>query len=100
MTDIVYNNMMKFQFFCNHVFKQKNIDKLVPNGMSYTEWNTQKEAILNEEIESTSRYLQQEAATRMESLPVADKEELSERFQDIIMHAIGDYKDKLYHHHQ
>ena len=89
--------MMKFQFFYNGVCRQKNIDKLVPGGMSYSDWNTQKETILQEEIES---YLQQEAATRTESLCDANKKKLSGRFQDIITHSISDYKEKLYHHYR
>ncbi len=100
MTDLVYNTMIKFQFFCNQVFKQKNIDKLVPNGMSYTDWNAQKAGILREEIESVSRYLQQEATTRTDSLPAADKEELSVRFQEIISRAVGDYQEKIYDHYR
>ena len=92
--------MISFQFFCNNTFKQKNIDKLVPNGMSYNEWNTQKAQILDREIESMHTYLEQQASIRLAGLQTANKEDIEERFQDTITRAISDYKEKIYNHYR
>lgn len=100
MEDIVFNAMTSFQFFCNEVFKQKNIDKLMPKGMTSTEWNAKKSTILTEEIELVSHYLEQQAAIRLEGFPVANKQDIEKRFKDTIARAISGYKEKLYSYYQ
>ena len=95
MEDAEFNAMINFQFFCNEVFKQKNIDKLMPKGMAQSEWKVKKSEILSEEINTMHQYLHQQAATRLESYPSRDKESLEKRFEDTILRAMDNYKEKL-----
>ncbi len=96
MEDIVFNAMINFQFFCNDFFKQKNIDKLMPKGMLRSDWNTKKEILLNEEIESVNRYLDEQAALRLLNYTVsANKQDIEKRFADTITRAMDSYKVKI-----
>jgi hypothetical protein len=95
MEDIVFNAMTNFQFFCNDLIKQKNIDKLVPKGMTRSEWNNKKAEIIFEEIESMHRYLDQQAAIRLEAFSSANKQDIEKRFADTIARTIKSYKEKL-----
>ena len=96
MDDIVFNAMTSFQFFCNNYFKQKNIDKLMPKGMARSDWNTKKEVLLNEEIESVNRYLEEQATLRLQNLTAsANKQDIEKRFAIIIGKAIDSYKTKV-----
>jgi hypothetical protein len=96
MEDIVFNAMINFQFFCNNILKQKNMDKLVPKGMLRSDWNASKEVLLNEEIESVNRYLDEQAALRLQSFTAsANKQDIEKRFADIIIKTIDSYKTKI-----
>src|SRR4051812_33680137 len=96
MEDIVFNAMINFQFFCNDILKQKNMDKLVPKGMLRSDWNASKEVLLNEEIESVNRYLDEQAALRLQSFTAsANKQDIEKRFADIIIKTIDSYKTKI-----
>jgi len=101
MDDSVFNAMTSFQFFCNDFFKQKNIDKLMPKNMIRSDWNNRKEAILNEEIESVNRYLDQQALLRLQNYTTsANKGDIEKRFNDIISRVMDNYKAKVkdYYH--
>jgi hypothetical protein len=101
MEDSVFNAMISFQFFCNDFFKKRNIDKLMPKGMMRSDWNTHKDAILNEEIESVNRYLNEQALLRLQSYTTAaNKEDIERRFNGIITKAIGNYKAKIKEYYQ
>jgi hypothetical protein len=96
MDDIVFNAMTGFQFFCNDYFKQKNIDKLMPRGMSRSDWNTRKEVLLNEEIESVNRYLDEQALLRLQNYTAsANKQDIEKRFTIIIKKVMDSYKSKI-----
>jgi len=96
MDDAVFNAMTSFQFFCNDFFKQKNIDKLMPKGMLRSDWNTKKEVLLNEEIESVNHSLEQEASLRLQNYSAsANKQDIEKRFTAIIAKAIESYKAKI-----
>ncbi len=96
MEDIVFNAMTNFQFFCNEIFKQKNIDKLMPKGMLRSEWNVKKSTILQEEVTLVTHYLEQQAAIRLEGFPAASKPDIEIRYRDTIAKAISGYKEKIY----
>lgn len=101
MDDSVFNAMTSFQFFCNDFFKQKNIDRLMPRGMTRSDWNTRKEAILNEEVESVNRYLDQQASLRLQNYAASEnKEDIERRLNDIITKAIDNYKAKITNYYQ
>ena len=96
MDDVVFNAMTSFQFFCNDFFKQKNIDKLIPKGMSRSDWNGKKELLLTEEIESVAHYLDEQASLRLQNYTAsASKEDIEKRFAIIIEKAIESYKAKI-----
>jgi len=96
MDDVVFNAMTSFQFFCNDYFKHKNIDKLMPKGMSRSEWNIKKDVLLNEEIESVNHYLEEQAAQRLQNFAAsANKNDIEKRFTIIIREAIDSYKAKI-----
>ena len=95
MEDIVFNAMFSFQLFCNHVFKQKNIDKLVPKGMMRSEWNIKKSVIIAEEMESMHRYLNEQAAIRLGAYPADYKQDIERRFNATIGRALNSYQEKL-----
>ena len=95
MDDIVFNKMMSFQFFCNNVFKQKNIDTLMPKGMKSGEWNAVKSRVIAKEIENMNRYLDQEALNRLAGCPQVNKQDIEKRFTDTILRGITSYEDKL-----
>lgn len=95
MEDIEFNAMISFQFFCNDVFKHKNIDSLMPKGMASSEWKIKKTEILSGEIENMQRYLDQQAAVRLEKYPATDKQGIERRFTDTIERAMSSYKEKL-----
>ena len=99
MEDMEFNAMISFQFFCNEVFKQKNIDKLMPKGMAQSEWKSKKTGILSEEIDTMHQYLDKQAAMRLENYPSGDKESLEKRFRDTIARAIDGYKEKISHYY-
>ena len=96
MEDIVFNAMINFQFFCNDMLKKKNMDKLVPKGMLHSDWNARKEELLNEEIESVNRYLDEQAAIRLQSFTSsANKQDIEKRFAVIITKVMDSYKEKM-----
>ncbi len=96
MEDIVFNAMINFQFFCNDMLKKKNIDKLVPKGMIRSDWNAQKDVLLDEEIESFNRHLSEQAAIRLQNFTVAaNKQDIEKRFSDIIDKTMDTYKLKV-----
>jgi hypothetical protein len=96
MDDSVFNAMTSFQFFCNDFFKKKNIDKLMPKGMLYSDWHTSKEEILSNEIESVNHYLGEQALLRLQSYTASvNKEDIERRFNDIITRAMDNYKVKI-----
>lgn len=96
MDDAVFNAMTNFQFFCNNYFKQKNIDKLMPKGMSRSDWHVKKEILLKEEVESVNRYLEEQAALRLQNYTASvNKQDLEERFTIIITKAMDSYKTKI-----
>jgi len=101
MDDSVFNAMTSFQFFCNDFFKKKNIDKLMPKGMSYSDWHTSKEGILSNEIESVNHYLSEQASLRLQSyMASANKEDLERRFNAIITRVMENYKAKIKDYYQ
>jgi len=101
MDDSVFNAMTSFQFFCNDLFKQKNIDKLMPKNMKRSDWNNRKESILNEEVESVNRYLDQQALLRLQNYTAsANKEDIEKRFNDIITRVMDNYKAKVKGYYQ
>ena len=96
MEDIVFNAMINFQFFCNDMLKKKNMDKLVPKGMLRSDWNARKEELLNEEIESVNRYLDEQAAVRLQSFTSsANKQDIEKRFAVIIINTMDSFKEKI-----
>lgn len=96
MEDIVFNAMINFQFFCNDFLKRTNIDKLMPKGMVRSDWNAKKEVLLNQEIESVNRYLDEQAALRLQSFTIsANKQDIEKRFADTIIIAMDSYKVKI-----
>ena len=96
MEDIVFNAMTSFQFFCNDLFKQKNIDKLMPKGMLRSDWNANKKVLLEEEVESVHQYLDQQASLRLQHYATsANKEDIERRFAATITKAIDSYKVKI-----
>ena len=101
MDDSVFNAMTSFQFFCNDFFKKKNIDKLKPKGMFYSDWHAGKEGIINNEIESVNQYLGEQASLRLQSfMTTANKEDIERRFTDIIAKAMDNYKAKIKGYYQ
>ena len=100
MEDIVFNAMINFQFFCNDFLKQKNIDKLMPKGMSRSDWNSKKEVLLNEEIESVNHYFDEQASLRLQTFIVsANKQDIEKRFAVIITKVMDSYKAKIKDHY-
>src|SRR5690242_5261721 len=96
MEDIVFNAMINFQFFCNDFLKRKNVDKLMPKGMSHSDWNAKKEVLLNEEIESINHYLEEQAAIRLQAFTVSsNKQDIEKRFAVIITKVMDSYKAKI-----
>ena len=96
MDDVVFNAMTNFQFFCNDFFKQKNIDKLIPKGMSRSDWNDKKESLLTEAIESVAHYLDEQASLRLQKyIASPNKEDIEKRFTIIIEKAMESYKAKI-----
>ena len=95
MNDTEFNAMISFQFFCNDVFKQKNIDSLIPKGMRQSEWKSKKGEILSQEMNSMHVYLDQQAQLRLEKYPAADKQDIEKRFATTITQAMNSYQEKL-----
>ena len=95
MEDVEFNAMIGFQFFCNEVFKKKNIDSLMPKGMPQSEWKFKKVEIIAEEIKNMRLYLGEQASARLEKYPANDKQDIEKRFENTIAQAMSNYQEKL-----